>query len=71
MNSVKNPKFPPIDISRVSPNFKPKLQTIPEYHLTKFEKDNMKEEEEDDEEEEENRKKKVAQQKREINLILK
>ena len=62
MNTIKNPKFLPIDISRVSLNFKPKLQTIPEYHLTKLEMDNMKEEEEDDEEEEENRKKKAAQQ---------
>ena len=62
MNSIKNPKFLPIDISRVSQNFKPKLQTIPEYHLTKFEKDNIKEEEEDHEEYEENIKKKVDQQ---------
>jgi hypothetical protein len=62
MNTIKNSKFLPIDISRASPNFKPKLQTIPEYHLTKLEMDNMKEEEEDDEEEEENRKKKAAQQ---------
>uniref|UniRef100_A0A6C0EV23 Uncharacterized protein n=1 Tax=viral metagenome TaxID=1070528 RepID=A0A6C0EV23_9ZZZZ len=62
MNSIKNSNFLPIDISRASPNFKPKLQTIPEYHLTKFERDNIKEEEEDDEEYEENIKKKIAQQ---------